>query len=169
MLTNLFVRSIAFSTSIERKGFNDINWKEVSFVEGNGSTTEERSYSFTDKNLKSGSYEYRLKQIDFDGTFSHSNVIKVDLDIPSEFVLEQNYPNPFNPSTTIKFGLPFESVVKITVFNSIGENVRELVNSKMPAGYHTVSFDASNLTSGIYFYRIQTDKFESIRKMMLIK
>lgn len=155
--------------SIERKGFNDINWKEVSFVEGNGSTTEERSYSFTDKNLKSGSYEYRLKQIDFDGTFSHSNVIKVDLDIPSEFVLEQNYPNPFNPSTTIKFGLPFESVVKITVFNSIGENVRELVNSKMTAGYHTVSFDASNLTSGIYFYRIQTDKFESIRKMMLIK
>jgi len=155
--------------SVERKSFSDQNWKEVSFVDGHGSTTQEQSYTFTDKNLKSGSYEYRLRQIDFDGTYNNSNVIKVDLDVPAEFVLEQNYPNPFNPSTTIKFGLPFESNVKINVFSSIGEKVGELVNTKLSAGYHTVSFDASNLTSGIYFYQIQAGKFESIKKMMLIK
>jgi len=155
--------------SIERKNVSADTWTQVSFIDGKGTTTEATSYTFTDKNLKAGSYEYRLKQIDFDGTFSYSSVVKIDLDIPANYVLEQNYPNPFNPSTTIKFGLPADSQVKINIFNSIGEKVAELINSKMTAGYHTVNFDASNLTSGIYFYQIKADNFESIKKMMLIK
>lgn len=90
-------------------------------------------------------------------------------EIPKDYELKQNYPNPFNPSTTIKFGIPKTGNVKINVYNSIGIKVAELVNNNFNAGYHTVTFDATNYSSGIYFYELQADNFKSIKKMILIK
>lgn len=92
-----------------------------------------------------------------------------DIDIPSVFSLDQNYPNPFNPSSTIQFGLPDESIVRLEVFNLLGQKVADLVNEQMTAGYHAVRFDASALASGIYIYRIQAGSFVQTKKMMLIK
>jgi hypothetical protein len=89
--------------------------------------------------------------------------------IPTEFSLAQNFPNPFNPTTNIKFGLPKESNVTLRIYNVLGEEVATLVNKVMPAGFHTVNFDASRLTSGLYIYRIEADNFVQVKKMMLMK
>lgn len=92
-----------------------------------------------------------------------------ELGIPTEFVLLQNYPNPFNPTTSIQFGLPNESHVRLTVFNLLGQEVAELVNASMGAGYHKVNFDASKLNTGMYIYKIEANNFVSVRKMLLVK
>ncbi len=89
--------------------------------------------------------------------------------IPKEFVLSQNYPNPFNPTTKITFGLPQQSEISLSVYNTIGEKVAELVNGELSAGTHTFNFDASNLSSGIYFYRLETSENVITKKMMFIK
>lgn len=89
--------------------------------------------------------------------------------IENDFLLEQNYPNPFNPSTTIRYNLPENTNTKLTVFNSIGENVAVLVNEFQSAGIHNVTFDASQLCSGIYFYRLETDRYSEMKKMILVK
>ncbi len=89
--------------------------------------------------------------------------------VPNKFALMQNYPNPFNPTTVIDFALPKQSDVRISVYNVIGEKVAELVNTKMVAGYHSVNFDATNLASGMYIYRIKANEFSSVKKMMLLK
>ncbi|MBK7380203.1 MAG: hypothetical protein IPJ03_14635 [Ignavibacteriales bacterium] len=82
------------------------DWQVIGFIPGFGTTTEPKSYSFTDENLSSGKYQYRLKQIDFDGSFEYSNTVEVEVTSPTEFSLEQNYPNPFNPTTKIKYTIP---------------------------------------------------------------
>jgi hypothetical protein len=89
--------------------------------------------------------------------------------IPTEFSLSQNYPNPFNPSTTISFGLPRSSNVTLKVYNILGEEVANLVNKVMPAGYQTVVFDASKLASGMYIYRLEAGSFVQVKKMMMLK
>lgn len=89
--------------------------------------------------------------------------------IPTEYVLMQNYPNPFNPTTSIRFGLPTESNVRLSVFNILGQEVAVLVNQTMSAGFHKVNFDASQLTSGLYFYKVQAENFVQVKKMLLMK
>lgn len=110
---------------------------------------------------------FRLKQIDFD--FEYSNIVEVDGISPKNFSLEQNYPNPFNPSTRIDFSIPMETNVKISVYNLIGQKIAEVVNSKFAAGNHSVDFNASKLSSGIYLYKIEAENFTSTKKMQLIK
>ena len=88
---------------------------------------------------------------------------------PCEYSLAQNYPNPFNPSTTIRYGLPQRSHVTLTVFNTLGQQVAELVNREMEPGYHEVKFDASGLASGMYFYRLQAGTYVQTRKLLLLK
>ncbi len=85
------------------------------------------------------------------------------------YSLEQNYPNPFNPSTTIKFSIPEQTNVTLKIFNSIGQEVASLLNGQMAAGNHSVDFNASKLSSGVYFYRIDSPSFTSTKKMILIK
>ncbi len=109
---------------------------------------------------------YLNLQIEVDTTATSG---EPDLDLPSDFSLKQNYPNPFNPSSTIQFGLPEASFVRLEVFNMLGQRVSELVNEQLPTGYHSVRFDASSLASGIYIYRIQAGSFVQTKKMMLIK
>ena len=89
--------------------------------------------------------------------------------IPTEYRLKQNYPNPFNPSTTIEYVLPKISDVKITILNIIGQEVKTIVDEKQGAGTHSINFNAKDLPSGIYFYRLQTDDFNQVKKMVLIK
>src|SRR5574338_1635874 len=139
-------------------------WSSIGFVNGNGTTTEPQSYSFVDKELEAGKYQYRLTQIDFDGTFEYSNVIEVEINPPAKFGLEQNYPNPFNPLTTIKFSIPSVGTrlalyVQLKVYDVLGKEVATLVNEEKPAGSYEVEFDASNLASGIYYYQIRVEEY----------
>jgi flagellar hook assembly protein FlgD len=119
-------------------------------------------------------YEYRLKQIDYDGSFNYSAIVEVTIGTPAVFTLEQNYPNPFNPSTTIKFSTPEESSVKISIYNLLAEEIAVLINESLKAGYHQVEWrgvDKNNkiLPTGVYFYRIEAKDFVEVKKMMLIK
>ena len=141
----------------------------VGFVTGHGTTTETRSYRFVDVNLTTGTYSYRLKQIDFGGAFQYSDVVNVNVTAPVQFELSQNYPNPFNPSTTINFSIPQSSNVTLRVFNTLGQEVKTLINQYMVTGAHSIKFDASDLNSGIYFYKLEVGQFAEVRKMMLVK
>jgi hypothetical protein len=157
---------------VQRKSNSE--YQSLGFVEGFGTTTNSQTYSFTDNNIQPGSYTYRLKQIDFDGTFEYSNEVEVDFAVPAEFSLFQNYPNPFNPATKIAFTLPVESHLTLKVFNILGEEVTTLYNASMGAGSHNLDFDASNLNSGIYFYQLEAQGidgsgFSEVKKMMLTK
>lgn len=153
---------------IERK-YNNGNWEVIAFVPGKGTTTNISVYAYSDITSLSGKYSYRLKQIDFDGTYSYSSVVEVNIGIPVQFSLSQNYPNPFNPNTTISFTLPKSEFVTLKVYNLLGEEVSTLVNGFMESGSYNQIFDASNLTSGTYFYQLKTDSYSDIKKMILIK
>jgi hypothetical protein len=158
---------------IERK-LNDKNeWTPISFVSGKGTSTELNVYSFVDKDMTVGKYSYRLKQVDYDGTFEYSSAIEVDVDAPNQYSLYQNYPNPFNPFTTIEYSLPENAEVTISIYNALGELAATLVNGSAEAGYHKATFNASNFTSGTYIYRLKAvgskGSFSDTKKMILLK
>jgi hypothetical protein len=172
------------ATELNNRGFDlerklDGEWTKLAFIEGKGTTTEKSNYLYTDKfkyDGFQGTIQYRLKQIDFDGSITYSNVISVDVDFtPKEYTLYQNYPNPFNPSTTIKFALPFDSNVRITIYNMLGEQIDVIFDQVKEVGYHNVSWNASSLASGVYIYTIDAKSvdglktFNSVKKMMLVK
>ena len=139
---------------VERKSESD-SYTKIGFVSGNGTTTDYSYYSFVDVISQSGVYFYRLKQIDFDGSFNYSNEISIEIkSVPQTFNLEQNYPNPFNPATNISYTLPETGFVNLTVYNSLGEKVTELVNKVEESGKHDVVFSAGNLSSGLYIYKL---------------
>ena len=89
--------------------------------------------------------------------------------IPSEFAVYQNYPNPFNPSTTIRYAIPHRSHVTLSVFNTLGQQVAQLVNADIDAGYHEIQFNATNLASGVYFYRMQAGSYVETKKLLLVR
>jgi photosystem II stability/assembly factor-like uncharacterized protein len=149
-------------------------WETIGFVDGYGTTTLTHSYSYTDENVLPGKYYYRLKQIDFDGSFEYSKEIEVEVTPPTKFSLEQNYPNPFNPTTTIKYTIPnvgtsFMKFIKLKVYNTLGEEVATLVNEEKPAGSYTVKFNGSNLPSGVYIYRLTVGSYSAAKKLILLK
>jgi hypothetical protein len=167
------------ATETNNQGFqversNGGEFESIAFVDGHGTTTEVQAYTYIDRSVTPGAYSYRLKQIDFDGTFEYSKVVEVDVINPAEFVLDQNYPNPFNPSTMISFRLAVDSKVSMTVFNVLGQEVASLLNGNLVAGSHQVNFDASTLNSGVYMYRIEAagidgTNFVDVKKMILTK
>ena len=156
---------------VQRKlsGARDQEWTTVGFVKGKGTTTEKQQYSFINKNVPSGNYIYRLKQTDFNGSSGYSDEVMVNVKSVYTYFLGQNYPNPFNPTTTIKFGIKEKSNVRIDLFNSIGQRVNTILNEEREAGNYTIDFNASDLPSGVYLYQINSGKFSSIRKMILMK
>jgi len=145
------------------------DFETIDFVDGNGTTAEPNSYSYIDRDVPIGTFTYRLKQIDFDGSFEYSQIVEVTIPAPVAFALDQNYPNPFNPSTRIKFAIPEESDVRMSVYNTLGQEVAEILSSRLREGFHEVEFDAGSLTSGIYFYRLEAEKFVDVKKMIIIK
>ncbi|MBK7631151.1 MAG: T9SS type A sorting domain-containing protein [Ignavibacteriales bacterium] len=153
---------------IQRKSSGD--FETLGFVNGNGTTTQTQSYSFIDNEVNNSVYSYRLKQVDYDGTFSYSNVIEVDVTSPLQFELSQNYPNPFNPTTMINYQIAAPVNVNLVVFNMLGEEVAVLLNNQFTeAGTHSVRFDGSSLASGTYIYRLTAGNFVQTKKMMLTK
>ncbi|MFO7525080.1 MAG: T9SS type A sorting domain-containing protein [Ignavibacteriaceae bacterium] len=164
------------------KGETTEGWERIGFVEGEGTTTETNYYTFIDEELSRGKYYYRLKQIDFDGTFEYSKEIEVDVGIPEVFSLHQNYPNPFNPSTTISWQSPVGSWLTLKVYDVLGREVAALVDEYKDAGYHEVEFnlysdEGQNLTSGVYFYQLKArgpetssgQRIVETKKMILLR
>ena len=162
------------------------DWETIGFVAGQGTTTQINRYTFVD-NLTPAlnrTLYYRLKQIDFDGSFEYSKIVEVDFEIVVDYSLDQNYPNPFNPSTTIRYSIPNitlsgadGSKVQLKIYDVLGNEVAILVNEEKPAGNYVVSFDASKLSSGVYFYKLQVidpesssgQSFVETKKMILLR
>lgn len=156
---------------IQRSVDNEDNFATVGFVEGKGSSSEISYYSFTDRPDLNGSHQlyYRLKQVDFDGTFKYSNVVNVNYNVPVEFALNQNFPNPFNPSTRITYFIPKESFVSIKIYDFLGREVKTLVSDFQSTGSYEIVFDASDLPSGTYFYNLTAENYSATKKMLLLK
>ena len=160
---------------IERKPAGDgAMWTKIGFVQGNGTTNEPKNYSFEDKKLSTGKYNYRLKQLDYNNKatlFDLNN--EVGIGTPKKFKLSQNYPNPFNPITKIDYNLPFNGNVTLKIYDISGRKITTLVNKTQEAGYYTIQFNADNFASGTYFYRISAkngqENFVKTKRMILVK
>jgi len=160
---------------IQRK-FAESQFVTIGFVKGGGTTTNQREYSFIDKELVDGKYFYRLKQIDFNGSFEYSDVVEVEI-APSKFSLNQNYPNPFNPSTKISWQSPVGSWQTLKVFDVLGNEVATLVNEYRDAGKYETEFNAEKLSSGVYYYQLRAGDpstssgqgFVETKKMIYLK
>lgn len=168
------------SSEINNAGFDversDVNgqisnvWSKAGFISGNGTSSGSINYSFTDNNLSSGKYNYRLKQIDYNGNYEYFSLNSdVIIATPKNFFLGQNYPNPFNPSTVINYNIPQDSYVKIKLYDNTGREVLTLLNEFISAGYYTINFNVSDLASGIYFYNINAGEYTATKKMMLVR
>ena len=167
------------ATETNNKGFeiqknSGAGYQVIDFVQGYGTSTQNHNYSFVDKNVTSGNYTYRLKQVDFNGSSNYSNTVEVNVNVPKVYSLQQNYPNPFNPTTRINFNLATDAKVTLRVFNILGQEITTLLNGNMTAGQHIVNFDASHLNSGVYMYKIEANgvdgsRFTSVKKMVLTK
>lgn len=168
--------------AVERK-IDGNEWRKIGLVNGNGTTLESHMYSFNDdvSSLISNNEKifYRLKQIDFDGSFEYSNTLEVALSASDKFTLVQNYPNPFNPSTKIKYSIPSVSSiptgrernlnVTLKVYDILGNEIATLVDEYKPAGNYEVEFSGAELTSGVYFYQLKTNNFIQTKKIILMK
>jgi hypothetical protein len=156
---------------IERKTTREgEEWSRIAFVQVHGTTKEQKSYSFEDKNLKINIYKYRLKQIGYNGSFEYFELAgNVTVGAPKNFSISQNYPNPFNPKTKIEYQIPSDNHVTLKVYDLAGREVAVLVDEIKQAGYYSVEFDGTNLATGIYFYRINTPGFTDVKKLALVK
>lgn len=165
-------------------GPDGVNWNGTGATEGNSPITVSTVNQFTISGLASTKFYFAIKAFDVSNNVSvFSDNVSADLTgitdngagIPTQYSLYQNYPNPFNPSTIIRYALPFESKVKIMIYDILGREVKELLNAVNAAGIHEVEFDAKNLTSGIYFYRINAVSsdgskiFTNVKKLILLK
>ncbi|MBS1493246.1 MAG: T9SS type A sorting domain-containing protein [Bacteroidetes bacterium] len=154
---------------VERK-FSNSDWIKIGNVKGNGTSYSSHDYSYKDYSLASGRYKYRLKQIDYNGNYKYYDLMnEVVIGVPNKFVLMQNYPNPFNPVTQINYELPITNYVSLKIFDMAGKEVASLVNGVKDAGYYSVTFDAKNFSSGTYFYKLTTDNFSAVKKMVVVK
>lgn len=174
-LTSSEVNNLGFEILCSAR--ND-DWKTIGFVEGKGTTTEVTNYSFIDRELSAGIYNYRLKQIDYDGTFKYYNLSEsVEVGLPGGFELSQNFPNPFNPSTRIKYTIPGviasetkqSHLVSLKVYDVLGNEIAVLVDEFKQAGIYEIDFDASGLSSGVYYYQLRAGDFTEAKKMILLR
>jgi hypothetical protein len=170
---------LAWATSTEKNnaGFNverkaeKGDWQNLGFVDGAGSSNAQHAYAYRDAKLRPGTYSYRLKQINRDGAFEYTRAMEAVVALaPEDYALSQNYPNPFNPSTSINFAVHNDQLARIIVFNMLGQEVATLFNEVARANtLNTVAFNASGLSSGVYFYRLQTAGRNEIKKMIIAK
>jgi polygalacturonase len=165
-----------YGFDIEKRAVSDKqsaanSWAKVGFVKGNGTSNVQHTYSFSENVTESGTYAYRLKQIDNSGAFKYSQEAQVTIGVvPKVFALNQNYPNPFNPTTTISFTLAQDGITVLRIFDILGREVATLANDMMKAGVlQQVTFDASRFSSGVYFSCLENNGLRQIKKIMLMK
>ena len=165
------------ATEMNNRGFEiqrrvgNFNWQTIGFLKGNGTTTQIQSYAYSDNLeglISNGKVFYRLKVIDFNGSYEYSTEVVVNL-APEKFELAQNYPNPFNPYTKISWQSPVGSHQTLRVYDVLGNEVTKLVDEYQDAGSYEVEFNASNLASGIYLYRLEAGNSVLSKKMLLVK
>lgn len=159
---------------VQRKKNSENDWNDLKFVRGNGSSSEMMSYNYSDKLDVVGTYQYRLKQVDFDGSFALSEILTVELSPPESFKLFQNYPNPFNSNTTIKFYLPVKSYVTVKIYDSLGQEVTTSLDRELVAGIYDLILDAKEFASSVYIYKLNAldingENFTASKKMILLK
>jgi hypothetical protein len=173
------------ATELNNRGFEvhrklkNQDWEILSFISGYGSTTEPKAYSYEDDYEflpYNGTAIYRLKQIDFDGSFKYSDQMSVEVSfVPSETNISQNFPNPFNPSTTIKYSINQEGNVRISIYNPVGQEIEKLISEYKSSGTYEVVWNAEEYTSGIYFYLFEFSgatgsvNYKEMKKLVLIK
>lgn len=147
------------------------SWRSIGFVQGSGTSSSPREYSFLDGNLPSGHYAYRIRQIDQNGSFSYTAAVEVEVGLaPRVLTLSENYPNPFNPTTVIEFTVPNDGSVQLRIYNSLGQVIATLFNGEAVAGrIHQVNWDASSFATGTYFSKLQFEGKEITNKMLLMK
>ncbi len=156
-----------YGFDIERS--TNSNWTKIGFIKGNGNSTERKQYSFVDNYPMGGtSFKYRLKQIDYDGNFKYSETVNAII-LPKGISLSQNYPNPFNPTTAIRYELSREGKISLKVYDAAGREVRTLIDKNQQAGRYQVTFNASDLASGVYFYTLRGEGFTQTKKLILMK
>ncbi len=160
---------VKYSGEKTNENLFESKWNVIGKVQGKGTTTELNEYQFKDVIEKSGVFKYRIKQVDFNGSYKYSNEIEIESFTPKMFLLEQNYPNPFNPSTTICYQLPEKTFVTIKIFDSLGKEITTLINEEKQAGVYEVNFNAGDLSSGVYCYKLTTEKFSAMKKMLMLK
>ena len=160
-----------FGFNVERRAIVSNSWATVGFVAGAGTSNATYNYSYTDNNLSAGTYVYRLKQIDNNGSYKYSQSVELEVNsLPVTIGLSQNYPNPFNPSTKISFALANTEYARLVVYNMLGQQVKTLFDGIADGQKeYVVTFDASQLASGIYFYKMQTATQTDVRRMLLVK
>ena len=154
---------------IEKKQTGTSNWQKAGEVKAAGTSITPKNYSFSDKGLKAGKLDYRLKMTDNNGSYKYSSVVNMEVSAPENFELSQNYPNPFNPTTNISYQIPKAGFVSLKVYNIIGNEIATLVNQEKPAGDYKVQFDTHNLASGTYFYKLTAGGVSLYKKMIVIK
>jgi photosystem II stability/assembly factor-like uncharacterized protein len=148
---------------------NKIDWEIICFISGKGTTTERQSYFFEDIDIESRSYYYRLKQIDYNGSFKFSDIIEIKIPLDN-FALLQNYPNPANPTTLIKYIVPIESFIELYIYDIKGERILNLLYEKKQPVIYTQEINLSNLSSGVYFYTLKSSTgFFQTKKLLNIK
>jgi len=161
---------------IERTNLNskDQTWTVLGFVTGKNNSSSLNNYTYIDEKLQAGKYQYRMKQVDFNGNYKYyelNNVINIGE--PTTISLSQNYPNPFNPVTKVDYSLPTESNVSIVIYDMIGRKVQNVISEHQQAGFYSIQINANNLSSGVYFYRLLAEtNGQSIvmtKKMNVIK
>lgn len=167
------------SSEINNRGFNieritsdesDLQiWELLGFIDGNGTTSEFINYSFIDREAPTAKVQYRLKQIDYDGTFKYSKILEVEVKSPNSFVLFQNYPNPFNPNTIISWQSPAGVWQSLKVYDILGNEITTLVDEYKPAGKYEIEFSGQDLPSGVYFYEVKSGDFSDTKSMLLLK
>jgi len=167
-----------YGFEIQRKSQENNTWDKIETIKGHGTTTTPHKYTYTDHNVTIGTYYYRLKQIDFDGSFEFSDEILVEIKPPTTFSLYQNYPNPFNPETVIRYRIPHLDHTKVSVelkiYNLLGDEVRTLVQKDQEAGYYSAKWDGKNnhgevVSAGTYIYQLRAGNFIKTNKMLLLR
>ncbi|MCH7963039.1 MAG: T9SS type A sorting domain-containing protein [Bacteroidetes bacterium] len=158
------------SSNLSQNGI-DSGWLKIGFVPGNGTTSDPQEYFYLDdiRVISSTTLAYRLKQIDFNGTYEYSDEVLVENISPGDFELKQNYPNPFNPSTNIQYAVGSQKFVVLKVYDVLGEEMATLVNEEKSAGTYEIMFDAQVLTSGVYFYTLKVGSYIETKKMIFLR
>ena len=145
-------------------------WHRLGFVAGYGTTRETQTYTFQTAPLEPGRHSFRLKQIDYDGTFAYSKTLSVTIEVPGTHILTSAYPNPFNPSTQLSLSVAHDQHVRIEVFDALGRSVH-LLHDGMLTGtvQHVFRFDADGLPGGLYIIRATGDTFMDHSNVMYLK